>query len=319
MTDPITEPGVYDLPMDTYHGDCCAGPSASSSGLRTLLTKSPAHYWATSPLNPDRIERKETAALNFGQATHSLLIEGVDLAEQFHILPEGFRSNATKKFANAIAAKAAAENAGRTAIKVDDAAKIMAMADALRAHPLAMAAFREGEPEKSLIWQDKETGVWLKARPDWLPNKLKTIPEYKTALDARLEPFSRDLFNYGYQMQAALMLEGVRIVTGRKPRGIFYIVQEKEPPYAIATYRLRTYDLEWGKIQIYKAIHVFAECIESGKWPSYPEKVQEIRLPAWAEIQLSRAEAAGEFTVEQKNERPAERQPIDPRTDAVFI
>ena len=55
---PITENGIYShVPFETYHGDPIRSallfgdePSISSSGLRKIVTESPAHYWAGSDL-----------------------------------------------------------------------------------------------------------------------------------------------------------------------------------------------------------------------------------------------------------------------------
>lgn len=301
--DKVSANGIYDIPMDDYHGDCCVGPSVSSSGLRTIEAKSPSHFYAFSYLNPKPAVKKETGAFNFGKAAHALLIEGVSLETKYHILPEGFRASATIKFAQDIAAKEIAEKAGKVSIKKDDAELITAMLKALQAHPYASAAFRIGESERSIIWQDKETGVWLKSRPDFLPEKISRIPDYKTATDARKGSFERDFYKYGYLQQAALMLDGLEVVTGKRPRGFFWVVQEKEPPYAIAVYVPRGYDLDWGKIQNRKAIHRFAECLKSGEWPGYPQEAQQVKLPAWAEIELSTAEAEGKYDVEPEDER----------------
>ena len=48
----VSVPGVYALSMAEYHGDLCVGPSISSSGLRTIWSRSPAHYFHASPYNP---------------------------------------------------------------------------------------------------------------------------------------------------------------------------------------------------------------------------------------------------------------------------
>jgi hypothetical protein len=53
----ITIPGAYSgIENADYHrnADLLPGPSISSSGLKTLLGRSPRHYWWDSPLNPDR-------------------------------------------------------------------------------------------------------------------------------------------------------------------------------------------------------------------------------------------------------------------------
>jgi hypothetical protein len=72
----ITEPGVYDLTMDQYHGQPCEAPSVSSSGLRTIWSASPAHYWIESSLNPHRIDQGERPHFSLGRAAHHLLFLG---------------------------------------------------------------------------------------------------------------------------------------------------------------------------------------------------------------------------------------------------
>ena len=77
---PITRPGLYSgISLSEYHrGDICDGPSISSSGLRTIFTKSPAHYWAASPLNDDPDDdvedESDSQALIFGSAVHHLIL-----------------------------------------------------------------------------------------------------------------------------------------------------------------------------------------------------------------------------------------------------
>lgn len=302
-TTKIGKPGIYDIPMDDYHQDCCVGPSVSSSGLRTIEAKSPAHYYAYSYLNPNRAVKEESAVFNFGKAGHALTIEGVSLEEKYHVLPKGFSKAATLKQADAIASKAAAEAEGKISIKHDKVEQILAMRDALEAHPYASAAFNNGRSEPSIIWQHK-SGIWLKARPDFLPKKINKIPDYKCHADARKGPFARDLYNFGYLQQAALIIDGLAAV-GRKTTGFYWVVQEKEPPYAIAIYVPTAYDLAWGRIQNDKAIEIFAHCVKSGEWPGYPDKPQTINLPAWGETELSTAEAAGKYNLESEDDQKA--------------
>jgi hypothetical protein len=43
---------------------------------------------------------------------------------------------------------------------------IRGMHASLQAHPLITGGILDGAIEHSLIWQDEETGIWLKARGD---------------------------------------------------------------------------------------------------------------------------------------------------------
>ena len=91
----IDQPGVYQVPEADYHRkEICAGPSISSSGLRAIAN-CPAKYWWNSPLNPNRPEQSEARHFTFGRAAHDLVLDGVGWPSRYHILPEGFKANAT--------------------------------------------------------------------------------------------------------------------------------------------------------------------------------------------------------------------------------
>src|SRR5258708_18976764 len=98
----ITEPGVYDLTMDRYHGQPCDGPSVSSSGLRTIWSASPAHYWLESSLNPHREEQGERPHFSLGRAAHHLLFLGrTGFDAEFVVRPEkwkDWRTNDAKEW-----------------------------------------------------------------------------------------------------------------------------------------------------------------------------------------------------------------------------
>jgi hypothetical protein len=57
-----------------------------------------------------------------------------------------------------------------------------------------------------------------------------------------------------------------------------------------------------------KASAVFAECLESGKWPGYADDVIQLSLPGWAERRLEEAHEMGEFAVAYEAQKPAARR-----------
>lgn len=105
----VTKPGMYSkMPLADYHrGDICDGPSVSSSGLRTLWSKSPKHFWDKSPLNPNRVvddDEDEKKALILGRATHHLMVEQARFSAEFIQRPRqrmrderGKRSDSTRR------------------------------------------------------------------------------------------------------------------------------------------------------------------------------------------------------------------------------
>lgn len=276
----ITAPGVYDVPAADYHGrEICDAPSISSSGLRRL-TDCPLKYWYRSPLNPDRPPEEASDALNVGKAAHDLVLDGVGWPGRYHVLPAGFSRAASVKQADAIAAADRAEAAGKTLLKIDQHATVLAMADAIRRHPISKALGR-GKAEATLVWKDAETGVWLRCRPDFLPENPRFLPDYKTCESARPEDFAKSVANYGYDQQAALYLDGVAAVFGEAARDFYFIAQEKEPPYIVQPFALDGEAVEWGRRLNRKAIRQFARCLETGVWPSYATDFVTLSLPRW--------------------------------------
>lgn len=84
----VDKTGVWDISIERYHEQCCDGPSISSSGLRTIWSDSPAHYWATSALNPARVAQADNPAFSLGRLAHRVLLEGVaGLERDFAIRP----------------------------------------------------------------------------------------------------------------------------------------------------------------------------------------------------------------------------------------
>jgi hypothetical protein len=282
----ITAPGAYsDIDAADYHRNpnLLPAPSVSSSGLKTLLAKSPAHYWYDSVLNPDRPPEPDKTHFNVGKAAHDMLLLSDRWPECYHILPEGYTAPSirTKNFSEDQLTALAAKDAGKVLIRWDDAGLIRGMASSLRANPLASAALSNGESEVTICWQDKETGIWLRARPDFLPHKRRIIPDLKTAADASPKGFQRTIANFGYAQAAALYLDGIEAVFGDKPTNWIHVVMEKEPPHVVALYELPQEDIGRGRWLNRRAIRIFADCLSSGKWCGYADEPVMLGLPGW--------------------------------------
>lgn len=296
MTDKISQTDLYpDLPAEVYHGDCCDGPSISSSGLRTIENECPAKYWLHSPFNPGRLQKEVSSALDFGRAAHHWCLGEADFAKHYVVSPyDDFRKKE---------AAAWRDQQELTILKAADLEAIGAMASVIQAHPLAARAF-EARVECSFIAKH-DWGVWLKARPDLWENDEEGgfLYDYKTAASAKPSDFARDVFNFGYHMQAALALDVVEMVTGERPQAFCIIVQEKKPPYLVELYTMTANALHWGKAQYRRALYTFTQCLETSIWPGYTNgKVTELDLPYWADTQLSMREEFGEFSVHKHME-----------------
>lgn len=279
---PISEPGIYSgVPMSVYHGpDLCDGPSVSSSGLRAIYNKSPAHYWCGSPYNPGRLDDgDETDTLILGRAAHHLLLGEDDFNEHYVMRPEKFdswRTNAAKEW------RAGQEAEGRTVLINKQIDAIRYMARSLAAHPLVERGILNGAIEQTLVWKCRETGVWIKARPDAIPNDSGDFADLKTTQSVRRDDIARSIASYGYHQQAALILAGWKELTGRDAESFSFVFVESKPPCCVSIVTLKEDDIARGMKQNASAIKKFAHGIATGEWPGPAESDAEyISLPAW--------------------------------------
>ena len=285
--DKISAAGKYNLSFEEYFSDICAAHSVSSTGLKLIEQKSLAHYWWSSYLNPKR-EAHDTKAMAFGRACHAWILGEPQFAKYYVLSPyDDFR---TKD------ARAWRESQTRTVIKLSELDAIKAMTAELKKHPLLKNAFADGVPEQSLIWKDKETGIWLKARPDWLPNNVQFVPDMKTTVSAKPEAFARQAFSLGYHQSAALTIDGLREVLEWKSPTYYFVAQEKEPPYIALPFIMRDTDIEMGRMLNRSALRKLANALERDEWPSYATGATEIEMPAWSEKLFLDRHSKGEFT-----------------------
>ncbi|TXH35260.1 MAG: hypothetical protein E6Q98_15830 [Rhodospirillaceae bacterium] len=291
----ISKPGFYDLPMDEYHGQCCIGPSVSGSGLVMIEQKSLAHFWQQSSLNPNATPKKDTPALRIGQAAHTIILEGEEKFRKTVVVkPEG-HDGRTKEGKAWLAEHAGLAEAGTPIISHDDWLMLKAMAASIAAHPLARQAFADGSPEKTCIWQDSQTGIYLKTRPDWFPSGSRFFPNYKTTRNARPDKFERDAFDLGYHQGAALCID-ILTALGIDNPIYFFVAQEKEPPYVTTVATMKDAALDWGRLQNRHALDRLHAALDAGEWPGYSEGVVEIDMPAYIERRLDQRHESGQFT-----------------------
>lgn len=274
----ITEPGVYDGMSDAdYHADPVPGGSLSSTGARKLLPPScPArfHHERTNP-PPSRPE------FDFGKAAHlEVLGAGPDIVV---IDAADWRTKTARE------QRDTAYAAGQVPLLAADYTQIQGMANAIRQHPLAAALLdpTTGSPEQSLFWRDPETGVWCRARTDWLRNKTTgrvIVVDYKTTDSADPGHIERAVRRYGYHQQDPWYLDGIKAVGLADDAGFVFIFQEKTAPYLVHPVELDADTRHAGRARNRRALEIYRQCAETGDWPSYTadDDISLISLPPYA-------------------------------------
>jgi len=252
--------GIYaDISNADYHKD----PALGSTSLKTLATRTPAHY------QHDKAHPKFSDAFTLGTAAHSIILEG-DPSGIVVVDADNWLTRDAK------AAKSAALGSGLQPLLTKEWAQVLAMNDAVMAHPLARAAFTGHKAEQSVFWE--EDGLVLKCRPDaWRPGLLVDL---KTGRDASPDAFGKTAHEFGYHQSAAHYIDGVKAATGEELPFHFVLV-EKTAPYLVSVVELDIEAINIGRQLNDRAKRIYRECVESNTWPGYPN-ADLISLPMWA-------------------------------------
>ena len=271
MTAVALEPGVYELTDEEYFGPELASTTLSSTGARELLKPGgPARFRHAIDNGTLEVRRE----FDLGHAVHKIVLgAGPALAV---VSAEEWRAKAVKEEVAAIRAD------GRVPLRPSDYLAAVAMADAVKSHPLAAKLLRNGKPERTLIWRDPATGVMCRTKADWL--RPDGIVDLKTCESAAPDALSKAAHNYGYAIQAPFYLRGHRAFPNRHYGDPFFvhIAVEKTPPYLVHVNQLTERAMAWGDRQVSQALEIYRDCQESGEWPGYPtDEITDIDLPAW--------------------------------------
>ncbi len=283
--DLIDRPGVYDIPFDVYLADPVKGGSLSHSGSRKLMPPHCPAYFDYCREHPS----EPTDAMEEGRAVHSLLLGGPE------VVPVDFDSWRGKE---AQRQRGDIRAAGQIPVLAKDMADLEGMVAALRRHPEASVLLdpARGKAEQTLVWQDKQTGVWRRSRVDFLPDstpeRRMLLPDYKTTRSASPVKLPRAIEDYGYHTQGGWYLDGVEAL-GLAIAPVFMLIfQEKTPPYLITVVEVPMRTVHIGRIHNRWALEAYAWCTEHDTWPGYeyegPGRLEEIRqigLPPYVEAQ----------------------------------
>ena len=275
---PITKPGWYsDMPLEAYHSrGICGSYAVSSSNLRTCWAKSPAHMYSQWCENPKAEVRSPTTALLRGAVAHHLILGEDAFNSRYVAQPETYRDKTTAVGKpwnnNAHVCRAwneKQEAAGRTVVKVSMLDAVVAMSASLALQPAVVGGLLKGYVETSGFVKDKETGLWLKVRPDVIPTLQGDFADLKTTTDVTTPAIQYTIRSYGYQQQGALISEVVHQLDAGMPfEGFLLIFVETAPPYCARTVPLTIEDLERGRRMNRAMLRDIASCITNGHWPA---------------------------------------------------
>lgn len=272
--------------MKVYHGpNLCVAPSLSSSGGRRIFNESPMDFHIRSPYNPLALDEDDSRALIVGRAAHHLCLGETDFKKFFVVRPDKYpdeKTGALKAWTRAShyckAWEKDAEDDGLEVITPAELEMIKGLAgiqpwqkgledSGLINSAVVRAGALQGFVEHTIIALDKETGVYLKARPDVIPTASKEATDFKTTVSVEPYKLVNTLDEYRYDMQGEFISRCLEQAADFRLTNFSLIFATKKEPHEVAVRELKPYDMDESAKDNTAAIRTFALCMEHGKWP----------------------------------------------------
>ena len=281
----IDKPGIYrDMDSATYFGDPCTSPSLSQSIAKIIIDRSPCHARLEHPrLRPASTDDDETEkyvkSQAIGNAAHKIILgrgKEIDALDY----PD-FRTKEAKL------ARDLCDKAGRVPIlekHMAGAEQMVAAALSQLKHHEAQDTFTDGSGEVALIWQEGD--MWFRCLVDWLSHDLRTVDDYKSGgVSVAPHVVGLRMVDQGWDIQGAMIERGLDALDpqGAGRRRFRFVAQENMPPYALTVCQLSESVMTMGRKKLQTAVHIWRECIQTGHWPAYINRVISPEYPGWQE------------------------------------
>ena len=282
----------FDMSAEEYHGDPCPSPSLSSSLIREMLARTPAHAAAIHPRITvqdvdDGEPKRITRAMIRGTVAHKLLLgRGADFTKCDF---KDWKSKDAQALRNRLL------KAGKIPVLVEDAIvaerAVKAAREQLADFPGCENAFRSGHGRAEVVnlWRD-EAGIWGRSMKDWLhiapAEDAITVYDYKTTdRSAAPESMRAKAANDGLHIQAAWYERGLihRFPNAAGRITFRFVVQEMAAPYMLSVAELDSAFMTIGRKQVAAAVDLWSRAIETGNFPGYHRRVATLECPPWLE------------------------------------
>ena len=286
-------PGVYaNVPAAQYHAwrDPDGFLMVSATALKQFA-KSAAHYWHWCN---DPEPAQQSAAMRFGELCHSGSLEPEALENTIAVIPGDLYDKVRTRTGKVPANPAATDEGravlatwekkqrakGRRPVTEAEFRQSLDVQLALRTHPEARAYLDNGFVELSIVWDDLTTGMRCKARLDLYQPGHDRAVDLKTCQDASPGAFAGTIARYGYHLQAAHYVTGMRHV-GYDAQRCGFVAVESKRPHGVSAGELSVEALGTGQRLRRRLLNELHECRDRDRWPSY-QFVGVYELPRWA-------------------------------------
>ncbi|EKL7093863.1 exodeoxyribonuclease VIII [Escherichia coli] len=275
VADPVIvediEPGIYyGISNENYH----AGPGVSKSQLDDIADTPALYLWRKNA----PVDTTKTKTLDLGTAFHCRVLEPEEFSNRFIVAPEfNRRTTAGKEEEKAFLMECA--STGKTVITAEEGRKIELMYQSVMALPLGQWLVESaGHAESSIYWEDPETGILCRCRPDKIIPEFHWIMDVKTTAD--IQRFKTAYYDYRYHVQDAFYSDGYEAQFGVQPTFVFLVASTTVEcgRYPVEIFMMGEEAKLAGQQEYHRNLRTLADCLNTDEWPA----IKTLSLPRWA-------------------------------------
>ncbi|HIA8558803.1 TPA: exodeoxyribonuclease VIII [Escherichia coli] len=265
------KPGIYyGISNENYH----AGPGVSKSQLDDIADTPALYLWRKNA----PVDTTKTKTLDLGTAFHCRVLEPEEFSNRFIVAPEfNRRTNAGKEEEKAFLMECA--STGKTVITAEEGRKIELMYQSVMALPLGQWLVESaGHAESSIYWEDPETGILCRCRPDKIIPEFHWIMDVKTTAD--IQRFKTAYYDYRYHVQDAFYSDGYEAQFGVQPTFVFLVASTTIEcgRYPVEIFMMGEEAKLAGQLEYHRNLRTLADCLNTDEWPA----IKTLSLPRWA-------------------------------------
>ncbi|EEZ7716496.1 exodeoxyribonuclease VIII [Escherichia coli] len=265
------EPGIYyGISNENYH----AGPGVSKSQLDDIADTPALYLWRKNA----PVDTTKTKTLDLGTAFHCRVLEPEEFSNRFIVAPEfNRRTNAGKEEEKAFLMECA--STGKTVITAEEGRKIELMYQSVMALPLGQWLVESaGHAESSIYWEDPETGILCRCRPDKIIPEFHWIMDVKTTAD--IQRFKTAYYDYRYHVQDAFYSDGYEAQFGVQPTFVFLVASTTIEcgRYPVEIFMMGEEAKLAGQQEYHRNLRTLSDCLNTDEWPA----IKTLSLPRWA-------------------------------------
>ena len=280
---------IRNLSITDYH----KGEGISASQIKKAIP-STAHFFVE-----EKKSEKRNPAFDMGNGFELLLTEPENFFNEVVIFNPENKPEADKTMGSKLnkAWKDEIMESDKIVLDLEQFETLQKMVESCKKNNNIVETLRDCKLQMSLFWNDPETGLLLKTRPDvikYISEKNVIVNDVKTCMDASPDGFGKAFANLNYGIQAVTQIDGVESALGVTVDFYTYTVVEKLAPFNAQVYVLSPEDIVFYR-QIYKAIlKRIKRAMEDKKYidAGYSEDsldnggALDLSIPAWHTKQL---------------------------------